>query len=198
MPKVMVIKGFSLCGNMKKPVHGYAGKQEAHEMKCHRSHEAMKADEAIKADESDAGLEANTQADDETDATQTGRWKKAMTVNGLPGSSTTFLVLVRSAPPPPPPPVNADHGQEIAKEYARHFIPPGARLYVDVKLHWRWIGDMARRENPGDPRSISKAWQKEGGISEAEALKFVLRTLWEWHCKDKPGSTCPHDIDSLF
>ena len=93
--------------------------------------------------------------------------------------------------------VTPDRGHAIAVAYARMFIPPGATLNVDVKLHWRWLGEMPKR-NPGDNKFISKAWKKEDGISEAEALKLVLRTLWEWHCKDNPGSTCPHDIDSLF
>ena len=93
--------------------------------------------------------------------------------------------------------VTADRGHAIAVPFARMYIPPGATLNVDVKLHWRWLGEMPKR-NPGDNKFISKAWKKEDGISEAEALKHVLRTLWEWYCKDKPGSTCPHDIDSLF
>ena len=92
--------------------------------------------------------------------------------------------------------VTADRGHEIAKEYARLFIPPGATLNVDVKLHWRWIGEMPKREDP--EKVITKAWQQSGATSEAEALKIVLNTLWAWHCKDKPGSTCPHDFDSLF
>ena len=81
------------------------------------------------------------------------------------------------------------------KEYARLFIPPGATLHVDV-LHWRWIGGMPKREDP--VKIITKAWQQSGATSEADALKIVLNTLWAWHCNDNPGSTCPHDFDSLF
>ena len=92
--------------------------------------------------------------------------------------------------------VTADRGHAIAKEYARMFIPPGATLNVDITLHWRWIGAMPKREDP--EQVITKVWQKSGGTSEAEALNFVLQTLWDWHCKDKPGSICPHDFDSLF
>ena len=57
--------------------------------------------------------------------------------------------------------VTADRGQEIAKEHARLFISPGATLNVDVKLHWRWIGEMPKRENP--EKVITKAWQQSVG-----------------------------------
>jgi hypothetical protein len=93
--------------------------------------------------------------------------------------------------------VTEDRGHEIAKEYARLFIPPGATLNVDVRLHWRWLGEMPKREDP-KKKHITASWVKSGDPSEAEALKSVLKTLWAWHCEDKRGSTCPHDFDSLF
>ena len=90
-----------------------------------------------------------------------------------------------------------DRGDIIDKNYAAMHLPPGATLGKDVKLHWRWIGEIPKRKK-GD-KIFTKAWQKTEGVSEAAALKCVLRKLWEWHASDNPkGVKLEHDFDVLF
>ena len=92
--------------------------------------------------------------------------------------------------------VTASRGDEIDLDVARQFKPPLTSMTKDTKLQWRWIGNFRGRKVY--PKTVTKSWTlEEGGVSEREALIFVLTTLWEW-CHEDTGEINPHDFNLVF
>ena len=84
---------------------------------------------------------------------------------------------------------------DIPISNARALVPPGCKLDKGTTLHWRWKGSMTSRVK--GPRVISKAWGGKSGVSEVNALGFVLRGLWDWASLPPYNMTCPFDLSDL-
>lgn len=77
----------------------------------------------------------------------------------------------------------------IPQSRAKHFLPQGASIWR-ANVHRRWMGQMARR------RRISCRF--DDGLDEGEALRDVLKRLWEQKAEieGKPvGEIFPWDLD---
>lgn len=70
----------------------------------------------------------------------------------------------------------------------QHLKPPGCSLHQDTVRFMRWSGRYPGRGI--SPVCCTKAWGPRTGLSDREALTFVLRTLWGWY-SDKTGAPCP-------
>ena len=91
----------------------------------------------------------------------------------------------------------ADRGAVIDREWAKLFTPPGTTLTKDARLCWRWQGFFRHRST--NPKTVTKSWTNGvDGLSEREALKFVLTELWNWYSEESWGSECPHNWDEIL
>ena len=74
-------------------------------------------------------------------------------------------------------------GSDIDIDFAKTLKPAKTQLSKDVVLHWRWKGNFPGRSIA--PKTITKVWDNlDGGVSEHDALKIVILTLWGWVVAD--------------
>ena len=82
-------------------------------------------------------------------------------------------------------------GSSIPLAFARGLKPRGPTIVKDDRLHWRWQGVMKNRSTL--PKS-SRSWRPGGPgdevITENEALRIVLKTLWKWHAEEDDPEAC--------
>ena len=76
---------------------------------------------------------------------------------------------------------------------AKQFIPDcvGCTLQKDTRMHMRWKAEYVVN---GAPEICTKVWNDER--SDTEALKIVLRFLWDCH-EQETGEPCPFGADWL-
>lgn len=65
----------------------------------------------------------------------------------------------------------------------------GCRIFRETAIYHRWIASYPTAR---PPRSCSKGWHSTG-LSEREALLFVLRWCWARHA-EVSGEPCPWDL----
>lgn len=73
---------------------------------------------------------------------------------------------------------------------ARTYLPCVAKCYLakDVKRFLRWSGNYPKPP----PFCVTKSWGPHTGLSQHEALVWVLRRLWGWHT-EATGEACTID-----
>lgn len=79
----------------------------------------------------------------------------------------------------------------ITIEEARQWKPvaKGVSLVKDLKWHGRWVGTYSTRP---PPNHVAKVFGGSSGLTEAEALRHVLKVLWEWHT-EQTREPCPFE-----
>ena len=94
----------------------------------------------------------------------------------------------------PPLAVAEIHSQTPAAVKA--FLPPsaGCTAKLDLKKS-RWTIEYP--EQPGPPRSASKAWGERTGLCAMGALQHCLETVWGFHTALHPDQPCPWDFSRL-
>ena len=67
----------------------------------------------------------------------------------------------------------------------------GISVTKDVTFYYRWKIKYPKSE----PHTICKTFAEAGG--DVQAMRFVLKKVWEWHLEENPTDECPHDLDSV-
>ena len=83
-------------------------------------------------------------------------------------------------------------GEEWTAAEAAAFVPPNCTIHKELKWHHRWKGEY---KNKKKPNAVSKTFAGAAGLTETQALRFVLAQLWTWHEGETEGrEQCPYDL----